>query len=275
MSEVAEISEPLHGYKQKLVLIPVDKLKVIEVQRSASKAHVKRLSDSIRKVGFIIPLVVVKRGEENIIIDGQHRFLAAKELGLKELPAIMVPDKYAHNLMELNVEKQMSLRDKAYVSLNVYRMYLNESPSIREDDGRIMDSIEYAYYVTLGMAYEKVPRLFGSAYEPILKKVDTFLSLTLERAAKQREERAELLIETDNMAREAVDKVKALGIDHPFLYKEVVSFCTPSKRKRKVKETFDDTFDALKKNLKGIIAEPQKIRAHKFASGYTESATHE
>lgn len=270
MSEIAEISEPLHGYKQKLMLLPVEDLKVIEVQRSASKAHIKRLGDSIRKIGFIIPLVVVRRGEENIIIDGQHRFLAAKELGLKKLPAIVVPEKYAHNLMELNVEKQMSLRDKAYVSLNVYRMYLKESPSIREDDGRIMDSIEYAYYITLGMAYEKTPKLFGSAYEPVLKKVDAFLSLSLEKAAEERERRADVLIETDNLAREAVDKVKSLGIDHPFLYKEVVSFCTPGKRKRKVKETFKDTFDALKKNLKGVIAEPRKIRAHRFASEFTE-----
>jgi len=120
MKTIAKIEEPLHGYSQEIAIIPIDNLKVIEIQRAPSKFHIKRLSESIRKIGFVIPLVVVKRGNENIIIDGQHRFLAAKELGIKQLPAIIIPEKYAHELMELNIEKQMSLREKAYVALNVY-----------------------------------------------------------------------------------------------------------------------------------------------------------
>lgn len=266
MREIAKIEEPLHGYSQEIAIIPIDELKVIEIQRAPSKSHVKRLSESIRKIGFIIPLIVVRRNNENIIIDGQHRFLAAKELGIKQLPAIIIPEKYAHELMELNIEKQMSLREKAYVSLNVYRMYLKEKPTINEDDGRIMDSIEFAYYITLGIAYEKMPKLFGSAYESVLKKVDSFLSKPLKEAVKEREKRAELLIETDNVARDAVEKVKALGIEHPFLYKEVVSFCMPVKRKRKVEQSFDEMFDALKKNLRALASNPQKIRAHKFST---------
>ncbi|MEM0172561.1 MAG: ParB N-terminal domain-containing protein [Thermoproteota archaeon] len=266
MKEVAKIEEPLHGYPQEIAIIPIDELKVIEVQRAPSKSHVKRLSESIKKIGFVIPLIVIKRDNENIIIDGQHRFLAAKELGIKQLPAIVIPEKYAHQLMELNVEKQMSLREKAYVSLNVYRMYLKEKPTINEDDGRIMDSIEFAYYVTLGIAYEKMPKLFGSAYESVLKKVDSFLSKPLKEAAKERDKRAELLIETDNIAREAVEKVKELGIDHPFLYKEVISFCMPVKRKRKVEQSFNEMFDSLKKNLRNLASNPHKIREHKFST---------
>jgi ParB family chromosome partitioning protein len=268
MEAIAEIKEPLHGYAQEIALVPTGKLKVIEVQRNVSKLHVKRLGESIKKIGFVIPLVVVRRGEEIIIIDGQHRFLAAKELGIKKLPAIVVPEKYAHNLMELNVEKQMALRDKAHVALNVYRMYLREDPSMAEDDGRIMDSIEFAYYVTLGMAYEAKPRIFGSAYESILRKIDSFLSTPLEKAAGEREARAKIVIEADGLAREAVDKVRGLGIEHPFLYKEVVSFCSTTKRKRKVKQTFRDTFEALDKNLRDLAADPRKLRAHKFASEY-------
>jgi len=257
------LEEPLYGYKQEVAMIPTGKLKVIEIQRAASKAHIKRLSDSIRRVGFVVPLVVVRRGEENIIIDGQHRFLAAKELGIKKLPTIIIPERYAHNLMELNVEKQMSIRDKAYVSLNVYRMYLEEDKSIREDDGRIMDSIEYAYYVTLGIAYEKRPRIFGSAYEFLLKKVDVFLSMPLENAVKEREDRARILVETDDLARKTVDEVRKLGIDHPYIYREVISFCTPAKRKRKTKKSFEETFDSLKKNLNNLLLEPSKIKFEK------------
>jgi len=266
MKLVAEIKEPFHGYTQEIALVPVEDLKVIEIQRAPSKPHVKRLSESIKKIGFIIPLIAIRRDDEIIVIDGQHRFLAAKEVGIKELPVVIIPEKYAHNLMELNVEKQMSLREKAYVSLNVYRMYLKEKPSMQEDDGRIMDSIEFAYYVTLGIAYEKNQRLFGSAYESLLKKVDNFMSSPLKEAVREREKRAETVVETDEIARKAVEKVRELGIEHPFLYKEVVSFCTPVKRKRKVQQSFKELFDGLKKNLKDLISEPDKIRKHKFSS---------
>jgi len=259
MEIVARINEPLHGYAQEIALIPVSKLKVIEVQRKPSAPHVKRLRSSIKKIGFTIPLIVVRRGEENIIIDGQHRFLAAKELGIKELSAIIIPEKYAHNLMELNVEKQMSLRERAYVALNVYRMYLNENPSMKEDDGRIMDSIEYAYYVTLGVAYEKKPRVSGSPYEPLLKKVDGFLSKPLKDAVVERERRAGVIIETDDLTRDVVKKVKELGVEHEFLYNEVVSFCNPMKRKKKVSQSFDNIFSALQKNLKDLAQNPEKI----------------
>jgi len=259
MEIVARINEPLHGYAQEIALIPVSKRKVIEVQRKPSAPHVKRLRSSIKKIGFTIPLIVVRRGEENIIIDGQHRFLAAKELGIKELSAIIIPEKYAHNLMELNVEKQMSLRERAYVALNVYRMYLNENPSMKEDDGRIMDSIEYAYYVTLGVAYEKKPRVSGSPYEPLLKKVDGFLSKPLKDAVVERERRAEVIIETDDLTRDVVKKVKELGVEHEFLYNEVVSFCNPMKRKKKVSQSFDNIFSALQKNLKDLAQNPEKI----------------
>jgi len=259
MEIVARINEPLHGYAQEIALIPVSRLKVIEVQRKPSAPHVKRLKSSIKKIGFTIPLIVVRRGEDNIIIDGQHRFLAAKELGIKELPAIIIPEKYAHNLMELNVEKQMSLRERAYVALNVYRMYLNENPSMKEDDGRIMDSIEYAYYVTLGVAYEKKPRVSGSPYEPLLKKVDGFLSKLLKDAFVERERRAGIIIETDDLTRDVVKKVKELGVEHEFLYNEVVSFCNPMKRKKKVSQSFDNIFSALQKNLKDLAQNPGKI----------------
>ncbi len=259
MEIVARINEPLHGYAQEIALIPVSRLKVIEVQRKPSAPHVKRLKSSIKKIGFTIPLIVVRKGEDNIIIDGQHRFLAAKELGIKELPAIIIPEKYAHNLMELNVEKQMSLRERAYVALNVYRMYLNENPSMKEDDGRIMDSIEYAYYVTLGVAYEKKPRVSGSPYEPLLKKVDGFLSKLLKDAFVERERRAGIIIETDDLTRDVVKKVKELGVEHEFLYNEVVSFCNPMKRKKKVSQSFDNIFSALQKNLKDLAQNPGKI----------------
>jgi len=260
MKEVGQIKEPLLGYTQQVALVPVEKIKVIEIQRKPSPSHVRRLTESIRKIGFTTPLVAVMIGGECLVIDGQQRLLAAKELGIKELPCVIIPKNYAHNLMELNVEKQMSLREKSYVALNVYRDFLNEDASISENDPRITDSIEFSYYVTLGIGYERNSKLFGSAFEPILSKVDSFLALPLSEAEVKRQGRAELILEADEVAKRAVERVREIGIDHPFVFKEIVSFCNPLKRKRKVEQGFEEVFAELKKSLQGIVERPEGFR---------------
>lgn len=260
MKEIGVIKEPLLGYSQELTIVPLEKLKVIEVQRKPSSFHVRRLAESIKKVGFITPLVAVKRNDECLVIDGQQRLLAAKELGIKELPCVIIPEKYALNLMELNIEKQMSLREKAYVALNVYRAYLEEDTLMNENDPRILDSIEFPHYVTLGIGYERNPKLFGSAYEPILKKLDEFFAMPIAEAVKKREERACLVLEADEIARMAVERVKEIGITHPFVYREVVDFCNPVRKKREIKESIEEVFGKLKENLQDLIQRPEKIR---------------
>lgn len=263
LSKVGEVLEPIKGYVQEIMVVPIHKLKVVSLQRKPSKFMVQRLTESMRKVGFITPVIAVKgEVDEYIIIDGQHRFLAAKEAGVKELLCIIVPKKYAHDLMELNIEKQMSIREKAYVALNVYRAYMNEEPSMMEDDPRIIDSIELPYYVTLGLAYEGNQRFFGSAYESILKRIDSFLSIPLMDALKERERRAKVILSVDEVARRVVEKLKEMGITHQFIYGEILSFCSPMGRKRKVEEDFNEFFEKVKENLKSLMDNPERFRYH-------------
>ena len=267
MQKIGEIKEPLYGYTQEIAVVPIDKLEVIEIQRKPSQYHIKRLAESMRKVGFVAPLIAIKRGEEDklIVIDGQHRLLAARNMGIEQLPCIIVPDKFANELMEFNIEKTMTLREKCYVALNVYRIFLNEKPNINEDDTEVMDAIEFPYFITLGIAYEEKQKFFGSAYESIMKRLDWFFNMPIKDAYEKRKERAKLLIELDNLARQAVEKVQEMGINHPFLYKEIISFCNPIGRRRKIEESFDEVMQALKSNLENLINEPGKIREHKFS----------
>ena len=264
MKEVGTIKEPFLGYSQQVAIIPVEKLKVIEVQRKPSSYHVRRLAESIKKIGFVTPLVAVKRGDECIVIDGQQRLLAAKQVGIKELPCVILPEKYACSLMRLNIEKQMSLRERAFVALNVYRMYLSEDPSMSEEDPRVLDSIEFAHHVTLGIGYEKDPKLFGSAYEPILRGLDTFLAVPLREAIKRRDDRANLVLETDEVARRAVERLKEIGISHPFVHKEAIAFCNPLREKGKVEKSIEEVFAELRKNLERLIERPEEMRFREF-----------
>lgn len=59
---------------------------------------------SIRKHGFVVPLVVRPDGDDWAIIDGEHRWRAAKQLGITEVPVYDVgpiPDAAAKELTVL------------------------------------------------------------------------------------------------------------------------------------------------------------------------------
>lgn len=266
MKKLAGFQEEKFQYPVELLQIPIEDLQVIPVQRKPSKPHVKRLVASIGRIGFVVPVIVIERKGQYFIIDGQHRFLAAKEARLTNLPCVRLPDQYAHNLMELNVEKQMNLREKCYVALNVIRMYLDEEPTMAENDARILDSIEQGYFITVGLTYEKNVRVSGSSWESLLKKVDFFTELPLKQAMEERKRRSVVLLSAHDAAQECVGAVKRLGITHPFIYKEIVSFANPYKRKRKVADTFDGLMDKVQKALGGLRDDPAQFRKHKFSA---------
>jgi ParB family chromosome partitioning protein len=120
-----EFADPYHRQGLKFKIIPIEKLTVVRHQRKPSSYHIKHLTNSIERVGFLVPIIVVEDKDDTFtIIDGQHRYLAAKELGIRELPAIVVPKKIAQLMMNLNIEKELNIREKSYVALNIYRQYL-------------------------------------------------------------------------------------------------------------------------------------------------------
>ena len=55
MRVLAEFREPLIGYEQKLVIVPVEELSVIEVQRKPSTYHVRRLAESMSCLLYTSP----------------------------------------------------------------------------------------------------------------------------------------------------------------------------------------------------------------------------
>jgi ParB family chromosome partitioning protein len=254
-----EFADPYHHQGLKFKIIPIEKLTVVRHQRKPSSYHTKHLSSSIERIGFLVPIIVVEDKDDTFtIIDGQHRYLAAKELGIRELPAIVVPQKIAQLMMNLNIEKELNIREKSYVALNIYRQYLETQPEILESDPEIVDSIEQAYYVTLGLGYEKQEKLAGSSFESILKKCDFFLDEKLTDALSIREKRAEKVLTANSLVKEIAQKLKEMDRWHPFVYQQIISYANPYKRKRLPTE-FDDLFDAIIKNLKEAIDNPEVV----------------
>jgi len=254
-----EFFEPYHYQSLKFKILPIEKLTVISHQRKPSTYHIKHLVNSIERIGFIVPIIVVESDDGNYkIIDGQHRYLAAQELGIRELPTIVVPQKLAQLMMNLNIEKELNIREKSYVAINIYRQHLEMNPEMIESDPEIIDSIEQAYYVTLGIGYEKQEKLAGSSFENILKKCDFFLDEKLTDALKIREERAEKVLQANALVKEIAQKLKERGKWHPYVYQQIISYANPYKRKRLPTE-FDDLFTEIIANLEKAVINPEVI----------------
>ena len=70
--------------------VPIEKLKAYENNpRRISEIAVKSLINSIREFGFKVPVVI---DEDNVIVTGHTRVLAAREMGLQEVPCIVADD---------------------------------------------------------------------------------------------------------------------------------------------------------------------------------------
>lgn len=252
-----DFKDPATRRNLTFAVLPVGKLEVISHQRKVSDPHMKRVVDSIERVGFLAPLVVVTRGDGYLIIDGQHRFLAAKEVGLRRLPAVIVPDDLARRMLTLNVEKEPNIRERSSVALSIYRELVATEPDLPEEDPEVTDAVQHAHYATLGLAYAEYGRLAGSSYEPILRKCDGFMDQPLRECLPVREERAAKVVEAHRLVRAVTDRLKELGMWHEFLGAQIISYANPLKRARK-QHSFDSTFDKMLGKLHELEEDPEK-----------------
>jgi ParB family chromosome partitioning protein len=253
-------AEPHKNQGLSFAVLPMDELAVISHQRKPSDTHVKKVVASIEKIGFLAPVVVVPpadAGDPHLIVDGQHRFLAAQSLGMKEIPAVIVPFEVARKMLGLNVEKEPNIRERSAVALSIYRELVEQEGDLSEDDGQVVDSVEQAHYVTLGLAYERSGRLSGSSFEPILKKCDGFQDEPLAKTLPMREERAGKVLEADKAVKEIAAALKEIGAWHQFVGQQIISYANPLKRARK-QASFDETFAKMLAKLEELKEKPEK-----------------
>jgi ParB family chromosome partitioning protein len=251
--------DPARRQQLSFAVLPIAKLDVIAHQRKPSEPHVKRVTESIERIGFLAPVVVVEHEAGGYhIIDGQHRYLAAKELGLRRIPAVVVPGTVAQRMLALNVEKEPNIRERSAVALSIYRELVETRPQLHEDDEAVEDAVLFAHNVTLGLAYASSGRLAGSQYEPILRRCDGFMADPLADCLPIREERAARVIEAHRLVRKVTEELKDRGVWHEFVGAQIISYANPLKRSRK-QHSFDETFDKLIAKLEGLAEHPEKL----------------
>ncbi|NPB08430.1 MAG: ParB N-terminal domain-containing protein, partial [Aquificae bacterium] len=174
------LREPLKGYEVKVGLLPVSEIRIPSIQRDLSETLIKRLMASIEKVGFVDPILVIEgEGGKYEVINGQHRLKAAELLGLREVPAIILPPETKDYVISLNVEKAPNLKDKSHQAYEIFMKYLKESPDMEEIE--LETKVEEPYYLTVGFITDRFgeKRFPAYAFERVLKKLDEFLTLPL------------------------------------------------------------------------------------------------
>lgn len=89
-----------------IVMVPVDDLNPAPYNpRKWDQAAVANLKESIKRFGFVDPLIVNGApNRKNVIIGGHFRFSIAKELGMTEVPVVYV------DIPNVEKEKELNLR---------------------------------------------------------------------------------------------------------------------------------------------------------------------
>jgi len=256
MKVLAEYNDPIKGIPIKFAVIPIGDLKRPPFQRDLSDLLVKRLFISMEKLGFLHPVVVYQKEDEEgfFVIDGQHRVEAAKMFGAKELPALIIPKELALNIMEFNTEKPPNIREKASQAYRLYKEFFQNSPETEELE--LAFYIEEPSYITVGFVLEELSKKFpAGAFEPLLKKIDEFLSEPLEKTVEERRDRAKKVYEVGEKLNEVYEK---LGMTNALMKTELLRKAVQrvyGKRVRKIEDDFYTALDKVGRALEEIAEE--------------------
>ena len=255
--------DPLAGEWLILAGLPVNKVEPTPYQRDLSRAHVLRLADAIDKLGrFLDPIIVVRQDGAYWTPNGHHRLSALKRLGARSITALVVPDpEVAHRILILNTEKAHGLKERA---LEVTRL----AEALAKLDDRAENSYEVEFeepsLITLGLAYDKNAKLAGATYHSVLKRVEDFSDEKLSKSLVMRRARAKKVLALDELVSKAVEKLKAIGFDSPYLRPFVVARINPLRFKKGAAD-FDETFDTMMEKAKAF--DVSKVRRDQIGGG--------
>lgn len=243
--------EPFGGNWVVFAALPLDRVEPASYQRDVSPPHVQRLATVVEKLDrFLDPVIALReaRGEGGggryLVPNGNHRCQAMKLLGARTVTALVVPDpEVAYKILALNTEKAHGLREK---SLEVARMEkAMAAAGDRRHETDLVLEFEDPALLTLGCAYEKRGKLAGSAYHPVLKRIDEFFDKPVGGSVEIREVRADALLALDDAVGAVVERLRARGFQSQFLRAFVIARVNPLRFKRGARAEFDATIEKM------------------------------
>ena len=117
-----------------VVMLPISEVKPYEKNpKRHPKSQIKKLAKSIESFGFHPP---VELDTENVIIAGHGRYLAAKELGLEEIPCVVRDD-----LTETQARARRIADNKTAEGASWIDEFLQEEVQILRDEEMEIEAI--------------------------------------------------------------------------------------------------------------------------------------
>jgi len=220
--------DPLGRQPLIVAVLPVERIEPTPFQRDLSQAHHRRLADVIDKTGlFLDPVIAVTAPREGFWTpNGRHRLEAMRRLGARGITALVVPRReIAWQILALNTEKAHNLRERSLEVIRILRGLLEEDPA--RPESAFAFYLEEASLATLGLCYERNAKFAGGAYNPIVRRLDTFSDEPLAKAMRAHEKHADMLMALEERVAEAVAKLKQRGFVSPYLRAFVVARINP------------------------------------------------
>jgi len=220
--------DPLGKQPVLVAILPIDSVEPTPFQRDLSQVHHRKLADVLDRIGmFLDPIIAVTAPDKGFWTpNGMHRLMAMRRLGARAITALVIPKReIAWQILALNTEKAHNLREKALEVIRIYRGLLDEDDSRAESGFSFY--LEEASLVTLGICYEKNGKFAGGAYNPIVRRLETFSEEPIGKAIRTHEKRAQMLMDLDERVSEVVKKLKDKGFVSPYLRSFVVARINP------------------------------------------------
>ena len=247
---LAVYRDPLGGHPIVFAGLPLDKVEPTPYQRDVSEMHVKRLVSAIDRVGrYLDPIIAVRQDGRYWTPNGGHRLSAARALGLRAIVALVLPEaSLAYQILALNTEKAHNLKERALEVIRMYRGLVGANPG--EKETAFAPQFEEPELATLGIAYEKRPRYSAGAYNPVVRRVEAFLDMSLKDALPLREARADRLLELDDAVVAVVAQLKEKGFESAYLKNFVVARLNPLRFQKGAVGDFDDVVGKMTESAK-------------------------
>lgn len=265
---LAVYREPLGGAWQIFALLPIKQVVPTPFQRDLSRAHARRLQDNIGKMKrFIDPVVAVRAGDGTYWTpNGNHRREALRRLKASAIPVILIAEtEVAYRILALNTEKAHNLKEKSLEVIRMYRALLEAGDRRPETD--LQFEFEEPHFITLGLIYAKKPRFSGSAFAPVVRRVDKFMKKSLDQGYEIRQRRAAQVEQVDAVLADRVAELKRRGVSHPYAKNYLLARCNPLGRARKTLPSFEEALSRLETKLKTFDLSRVRLTDVAFTGG--------
>jgi ParB family chromosome partitioning protein len=260
---LAVYKEPLGGHTVVFAALPIDKVEPTPYQRDRSETHLKKLAAAMERVDrYLDPIIAVRKDGKYWTPNGNHRLGALNLLGIKSIVALVIPEEdTAFQILALNTEKAHNVKERSLEVIRMYRGLVGAGGGKESDYSAIF---EEPYFATFGAAYEKRPRYSAGAYAPVVRRLDSFSDLSVEKGLAEREKRADQLLAWDDEVAAVVAALKAKGLESPYLKNFVVARVNFLRFKKDTSDLdFTDTIEELRQKTKKI--DPLKVNKEDVA----------